>query len=133
MARDQSGQNANNRLFLVQKRGAAGRGRHAPGLYKVIGDFEGLKGRCVARQRGRGVCAGGPVCPGGGSYGTSICASGGDGEEDGGELSEAAARYFAAVCLPLGRAAVIEGRCFWFFTAKTSAPPEPNVTVPGGA
>ena len=106
MARDQSGQNANNRLFLVQKRGAAGRGRRAPGLYKVIGDFEALEGRCVARQRGRGVCAGGPVCPGGGLYCTSICASGGDGEEDGGELLEAAAPYFAAVCLPLGRAAV---------------------------
>ena len=67
LARDQSGQNANNRWFLVQKRGAAGRGRRAPGLYKVIGDFEALNGRCVARQRGRGVCAGGPVCPGGGS------------------------------------------------------------------
>ena len=62
-------QNATNRWFLVQKRGAAGRVRHAPGLYmyKVVGDLEGLKGRCVARQRGRGVCAGGPVCPGGGS------------------------------------------------------------------
>ena len=106
LARGQRLENANDRWFLVQKRGAAGRGRHAPGLYKVIGDFEALNGRCVARQRGRGVCAGGPVCPGGGSYGTSICASGGDGEKDGGELSEVAARYFAAVCLPLGRAAV---------------------------
>ena len=67
LARGQRLEKAYDRWFLVQKRGAAGRGRHAPGLYKVIGDFEALNGRCVARQRGRGVCAGGPVCPGGGS------------------------------------------------------------------
>ena len=108
MARDQSGQNANNRWFLVQKRGAAGRVRHAPGLYmyKVVGDLEGLKGRALPGRGGAGSAPGVQFARAGGSYGTSICASGGDGEEDGGELSEAAARYFAAVCLPLGRAAV---------------------------
>ena len=55
---------------------------------------------------GAGSAPGVQFARAGGSYGTSICASGGDGEEDGGELLEAAAPYFAAVCLPLGRAAV---------------------------
>ena len=43
---------------LVQKRGAAGRVRHAPGLYKVIGDLEGLKGRALPGRGGAGSAPG---------------------------------------------------------------------------
>ena len=106
MARDQSGQNANNRWFLVQKRGAAGRVRHAPGLYKVIGDLEGLKGRALPGRGGAGSAPGIHFARAGGRTARASVPAAAMEKRMVASFRRPRRLVFAAVCLPLGRAAV---------------------------